>query len=110
MLLPGVSSSFIMVLIGFYATFMYLLSNLLLVTLIPFAFGVVVGAIILTSFIRWLINNYNVLFIMAITGFFIGSTISFFPVIFDLDLLFATIPALIIGIVISTFIVRLDRT
>lgn len=83
MVIPGVSGSFVLMLIGFYKPIVKVVSNLTdfsnlfnnLLILIPFGVGVLVGIILVAKLIEFLFNKYEISTYYAILGFVFASFI-----------------------------------
>lgn len=84
MVIPGISGSFVLMLLGYYEPiintirdlthFNNIASNLLI--LIPFGIGVVIGIIGIAKIIEWLLKRYEIPTYFGIIGFVLASTIS----------------------------------
>lgn len=79
MILPGVSGSFVMVLMGVYNLIISAISDFNIIILIPFGIGVILGFVTMVKLIGYLIQKFKVQSYMAILGLVIGSIISIFP-------------------------------
>ena len=84
MVVPGISGSFVLMLLGYYEpivntvkdlTNFSLLSHNLLI-LIPFGIGIVVGIILVAKLIEWLLKKYPIKTYYGVLGFVIASIIS----------------------------------
>ena len=84
MVIPGISGSFVLMLLGYYEpivntikdlTNFSLLSHNLLI-LIPFGLGIVVGIILVAKLIEWLLKKYPIKTYYGVLGFVIASIIS----------------------------------
>lgn len=73
MILPGISGSFILLLIGVYGYFIDALQTLNLITLGSFALGCVVGLLGFSHLLSWLLKRFHDLTIALLTGFLLGS-------------------------------------
>ncbi len=86
MVIPGVSGSFVLMLIGYYEPIIKTISNLTkfnlighnLMILIPFGLGVVIGIVLIAKLIEYLLKKYESLTYYAIIGFITSSIISLF--------------------------------
>ncbi len=86
MVIPGISGSFVLMLLGFYKPILNTISNITnfsllthnLTILIPFGIGVLVGIILIAKLIEYLLNKYETLTYYAILGFIISSIIVLF--------------------------------
>ena len=88
MIIPGVSGSFVMLLLGVYDTIISAinLSSLNFYVIIPFAIGAVVGIILGAKLISILINKYKLMVYSAIMGLVIGSVYAILPEGFGFNL------------------------
>ena len=76
---PGVSSSVILMSLGFYDLYLSAISTMYLPVLIPMAVGVIIGGLIVLKIIQTLLNNYFPQTFYAIIGFVIGSVFILYP-------------------------------
>ncbi|AST91585.1 DUF368 domain-containing protein [Sutcliffiella cohnii] len=79
MLLPGISGSLVLVILGTYATATTALEHLNFPIIITFGLGVVVGFIISSKIIKFLLNTFPKGTFASIIGLVIGSTYAVFP-------------------------------
>ena len=79
MIIPGISGSFVMLLLGFYGTIIGAVADLNFLVLIPFAIGCLIGLITVTKLIKWLLARYAEPSYSAILGFVFGSILCIFP-------------------------------
>ena len=73
MILPGISGSFILVLMGMYAHILKAVKELDLLLLATFAAGCGVGLLIFSHFLSWLFSRFHDLTLALLTGFLVGS-------------------------------------
>ncbi|PMN94938.1 DUF368 domain-containing protein [Enterovibrio norvegicus] len=73
MILPGISGSFILLLLGMYAPVLDAVKSLNLPILALFALGCLVGILSFSHVLSWLLNNYRSLTIAFLTGLLIGA-------------------------------------
>lgn len=73
MILPGVSGSFILVMIGMYTEVLGAVNDRDLASLTAFALGCVVGLAVFSSVLDWLLRRYHDLVIAAMIGLMLGS-------------------------------------
>jgi putative membrane protein len=84
-IIPGISSSFLLMLIGMYQFLLNILNDPLglsreqYVEIIPFVLGMIVGALILIKIIRSLLKNHFLATYSAIIGFVVGSIAAIYP-------------------------------
>ncbi|MGI2732987.1 DUF368 domain-containing protein [Bacillus cytotoxicus] len=79
MLLPGISGSFILLIIGVYPTAIHALTTLNLPLIAVIGVGVVVGFVVSSKGISYLLSNYKSTTFAAIIGLVIGSIAVVFP-------------------------------
>lgn len=86
MIIPGVSGSFMMMLLGVYKTIIGALNDMNFYVLIPFAVGAVIGIVLGAKLISILIKKNKLMVYSAIMGMVIGSVYAILPEGFDLNL------------------------
>lgn len=79
MILPGISGSFILLLLGKYAFVMDAVGSLNLKILLIFAVGAVCGIVLFSRFLSWLMKNYNNGTLFFLSGLMAGSLIKVWP-------------------------------
>ncbi|MDG1163843.1 MAG: DUF368 domain-containing protein [Porticoccaceae bacterium] len=79
MILPGISGSFILVLLGLYPVFIGAVANFRLDILIVFAAGGVIGLMLFSRLLSWLLSRYQILVISIMCGFLVGSVNVIWP-------------------------------
>ncbi len=79
MIIPGISGSFVMLLVGLYGTIIAAVADLNFLVLIPFAIGAVIGLLYCAKLIKWLLKKYSRSAYSAILGFVLGSILCIFP-------------------------------
>ena len=79
MILPGISGSFILLILGQYRHVLGALSDFDLGVLIPFALGCATGLALFSRVIRWLLNKFHHVSLLVISGFLIGSLWAIWP-------------------------------
>lgn len=73
MILPGISGSFILLLVGLYPVFLQAIHNLEIVKLLWFGVGCICGLVVFSRFLSWLLNAYHNQTLSVLIGFLIGS-------------------------------------
>jgi len=73
MILPGISGSFILLMLKKYAYILNGIGHFDLVIIIPFGLGVVTGLILFSRFLSWLLDRYYKLTLLFIIGLLIAS-------------------------------------
>ena len=79
MILPGISGSFILLLMGKYLYMMAALSNFNLPVLLVFLMGAAVGILGFSHFLSWLLHHYHSATISVLAGFMLGSLNKVWP-------------------------------
>ncbi|MGL5295920.1 MAG: DUF368 domain-containing protein [Culicoidibacterales bacterium] len=78
-LLPGISGSFVLLILGAYTTIISAVSNLNIALLIPAGLGIAVGFIISSKVIRYLLHRFPSYMYAVIIGLVFGSIFIVFP-------------------------------
>jgi len=73
MILPGISGSFILLLIGLYPVFVRAITELDLIALTSFAAGCACGLMVFSRFLSWLLDKWYDNTLAVMTGFLLGS-------------------------------------
>jgi putative membrane protein len=73
MILPGISGSFILLLMGMYRVFIDALNTLDIVLLASFGVGCIAGLIIFSHILSFLLRHYASIMLAILTGFLLGS-------------------------------------
>ncbi len=79
MILPGVSGSFVLVLLGKYDEIMAALAELDWPVLIVFGLGCVVGILLFSHFLHWLLARFEKQTMLVLLGFVVGSLVKIWP-------------------------------
>lgn len=79
MILPGISGSFILVLLGSYALVIEGLKNLDFTIIGLFCLGCLVGILSFSRLLKYLFENYKNLVLAILSGFLIGSLLKIWP-------------------------------
>lgn len=79
MILPGISGSFILVLLGAYKPVLEAINNRDFKTILVFMAGAVVGLLTFSRVLKWLFKNHKNLTLAVLTGFIIGSLNKIWP-------------------------------
>lgn len=78
-IVPGVSSTIILMILGVYNIYLYSVSNIYLPVLIPIGIGIFVGSLICMKITKYFLNKYYSQTFYAIIGFTLGSVFVLFP-------------------------------
>ena len=73
MVLPGISGSFLLLILGKYAYILNGIGHFELSIVLPFALGAIVGLMLFTRFLSWLLHHYERLTMNFIVGILIAS-------------------------------------
>lgn len=73
MILPGISGSFLLLLMGLYSFILRALIEVNVPVLATFIAGCVIGLLSFSHFLSWLLRHYHNVTIAALTGFLLGS-------------------------------------
>ena len=99
---PGVSNTIILMLLGVYNIYLSSVANLNFSVLIPIAIGLVLGAFVFMKLTKFLLEKYHSQTLYSIIGFTIGSIFVLFPSLsFNIESLF-----LLVIVIITFFISR----
>ncbi|MBN1474620.1 MAG: DUF368 domain-containing protein [Syntrophaceae bacterium] len=79
MILPGISGSFVLLLMGNYELVINAVSELNFTILVPVAIGAVIGLIAFSHFLSWVYRKFRDGTIATLTGFVFGSLIILWP-------------------------------
>ncbi len=100
---PGVSSTVILMCFGIYNIYLSAISTMNLIILIPLGIGVLIGSLIFLKMINYLLNNFYMETFYAIIGFSLGSVLVLYePLPFNI-IGFCSICILIAGFYIANF-------
>ena len=79
MVLPGISGSFILVLLGSYKTVLDAVNEKDLAIITTFAFGAIFGILSFARILKWMFTNYKDATLAILTGFILGSLNKIWP-------------------------------
>jgi putative membrane protein len=79
MILPGISGSFILVLLGKYHYILDAVSRLDLTVLVVFTAGTATGIMLFVRLLNWLLQHFHQITLAALTGLMIGSLRKIWP-------------------------------
>lgn len=79
MILPGISGSFILVILGKYEYIINALNTLNLPVLLVFALGCAIGILAFAKFLHWLLAHYERQTMLILIGFVLGSLVKVWP-------------------------------
>ncbi len=79
MILPGISGSFILVLLGEYYFVLKAVTSLDVAVLLVFLCGVIIGITAFSNVLSWLFKHFKQMTLAALTGFMVGSLNKIWP-------------------------------
>ncbi|SDK70043.1 putative membrane protein [Catalinimonas alkaloidigena] len=79
MILPGISGSFILVLLAKYEYILNAVKQLDVVTILTFILGCLVGILSFSRLLKWMLEKYHNLTVALLTGFMVGSLNKVWP-------------------------------
>jgi putative membrane protein len=79
MILPGISGSFILVLLGMYSTVLAALKSFDLLFILVFALGAAAGLLCFSRLLYWLLSRFHQATMAVLTGFLFGSLTVVWP-------------------------------
>jgi putative membrane protein len=79
MILPGISGSFILVLMGMYKFILEAVGNLQITIILTFLVGAALGIIAFSHVLSWMLRKYHNLTIAMLAGFMVGSLNKVWP-------------------------------
>lgn len=79
MILPGLSGSFVLLLLGQYAYILGAISDLNLIILMVFGAGAITGLLAFSHLLSWILNRYRPLTIAFLTGLMLGALNKVWP-------------------------------
>lgn len=79
MLMPGISGSFVLVIMGFYQPILSAINSIDVHTLMYFALGMGLGLLSVTRFLSWLLHRFTYPMQAFLTGVMLGSLFKIWP-------------------------------
>ncbi|WP_445736148.1 DUF368 domain-containing protein [Mariniflexile sp.] len=79
MILPGISGSFILIILGAYKTLSDAIHDINVKKIALFATGAIVGLLSFSHVLKWLFKNYHNITLALLTGFILGSLDKVWP-------------------------------
>lgn len=111
MIIPGISGSFVMMLLGVYETIIGALTDFNFYVIIPFAIGAVIGIVAGAKLISTLLKKNKLMVYSALMGLVIGSVYAILPEGFGFNLQTGYgFVCLIFGVITSLLVEKLGRT
>ncbi|MGY0693660.1 DUF368 domain-containing protein [Virgibacillus sp. FSP13] len=111
MILPGISGSFMLLIIGVYRTINGAISNLQLDILAVTGVGILIGIVVMSKIIHFFLSNYRIGTFALVIGLVIGSIVVVFPGWpTTMPLLFLSVAAFAIGLFVAYVLGRVEYT
>lgn len=79
MILPGISGSFLLLILGVYPTILGAVNDKNIVLLSVFGLGMVVGILSFSKLLKWIFEHYKNITLSILTGFLVGSMYKLWP-------------------------------
>ena len=79
MILPGISGSFLLLMMGFYPSILQAIMNVDIVVLVTFASGCVLGLLAFSHLLSWFLRYYYYATLALLSGFLLGSLVIIWP-------------------------------
>lgn len=79
MILPGISGSFLLLILGKYDIAIRAVKELDLLTLLPFALGAVTGLLVFSRILSWVLDRFHHMTVAVLIGFMAGSLRKLYP-------------------------------
>jgi putative membrane protein len=79
MILPGISGSFLLLILGAYQTVIGAISDKNLLIIAVFGSGCIVGLLSFSRALKWIFKQYNAITLSVLTGFLVGSVYKLWP-------------------------------
>lgn len=101
-IVPGVSSTLILMLLGVYDAYLLSISTLYLPLLIPLGIGLVLGSFLFMKLTKFLLDKYHSPTFFVIIGFTLGSILVLYPgITFDINGIISIL-SLVVGLCLSS--------
>ncbi|PWA07920.1 DUF368 domain-containing protein [Pueribacillus theae] len=110
MLLPGISGSFLLLLLGVYSTAINALSTLNLPIIAVIGGGVIVGFIVSSRGIQYLLTHFTNMTYAIIIGLILGSIVVIFPGVPTGSTMIISLIMLLLGLLVSSLFSMVSRT
>lgn len=110
LILPGISGTFILLLLGLYPTVINALKNLNLPVIIVVGAGIVIGIILTSKFIYMLLNRFTIGTYAVVIGMVLGAAIVIFPGFAShIGLLLLSLATFAAGMAVAVLLGRMAR-
>ena len=109
LILPGISTSFMLLTFGLYDLTLEAFNTLNFGYLIPLGVGTAAGVILTTKLLEALMQKHPRPTYLMILGFVLGSVVEIFPGVPKGRELPLSVIMLVLGVILITFIIRLEK-
>lgn len=110
MLLPGISGSFVLLILGVYTTAINALSTLNIPIIVVIGAGVIVGFVVSSKGIRYILHRFPIMTYAMIIGLISGSVFVIFPGLPSSGTLVSCIITFIIGLFVSSIFSKIGKS
>ncbi len=110
MILPGISGSYLLLVMGLYSFVLDSLHDRNLMIVLPFSLGCAVGILSFVKFLQWVLSEYRDITLAALSGLMLGSLVKIWPAPFysSGSSLAVGIAMLVLGATVMILMVKLD--
>lgn len=109
LVLPGISTSHMLLMLGLYETVIRSVKDMELVLLLPLITGVLVGTFATSKALDKLFERYRLQTYLAVFGFLLGSLVELFPGVPESEEVLPSVLSLLIGAFVLYGVSRLER-
>lgn len=108
MILPGISGSFLLLILGAYSTVIAAIANLQFGVMAVVGIGILSGLAIMSKVIHFFLKNYTTATFAVVTGLVIGSIFVIFPGWPSSEFMMASIIAFIVGLFVAYLLGKIE--
>lgn len=108
MILPGISGSFLLLILGAYSTVIAAIANLQFGVMAVVGIGILSGLAIMSKVIHFFLKNYTTATFAVVTGLVIGSIFVIFPGWPSSEFMMASILAFIVGLFVAYLLGKIE--
>lgn len=105
MILPGISGSFMLLLLGVYPTVINAITTFNISVIITVGSGIAIGLVLTSKFVAFLLRKYKVGTYAVMIGFILGSIVVIYPgIASDVVLFMISLLSFVVGLVIASML------
>lgn len=109
MILPGISGSFVLVVLGMYETIIQAVSEMELDVILVVGIGIFIGIIVMSKIIQYFLTHFRTATFALIIGFVIGSVYVIFPGwTSDISQMLVSVAVFAIGLLLATVLGKIE--